>query len=92
MIRKIATRPPRVPENAEHVIDVWLWPSPVDATFINLEHDNGAEGSLTEDGLTLEARSPHEGGWEVNEYGSRTIRLEALRRALELYDAAYRCE
>ena len=92
MTRKNATRPPRVPENAEHVIDVWVWPSPVDATYINLEHDNGAEGSLTEDGLTLESRSPHEGGWEVDEHGYRTIRLEAVRRALELHDAATRGE
>jgi len=82
------SRPDWVPAHAECVEGVWVyqWPGDVDVLF---EQPGGVEGQIDEHGITLDVEADERGGgWDGDCPHNRTLPLAALRRALEMYDAA----
>jgi endonuclease YncB( thermonuclease family) len=84
-------RPKHIPDHAERVGDIWIWGdgSAVDR-IVYFEEDpaGGVEGWIDGDGITLEVEAVERGhiysGGDTPK--QRTLPIEALRRALAMYD------
>jgi len=84
-------RPENIPDHAERVGDIWIW-SHANAldriVYFEEVPAGGVEGWIDGDGITLDVESTERG--HIYSGGDtpypRTLPMEALRRAMEMYD------
>lgn len=85
-------RPKHIPDHAERVGDIWIWShtSVGRDRIVYFEEDpaGGVEGWIDGDGITLEVEAVERG--HIYSGGDtpypRTLPIEALRRALAIYN------
>lgn len=84
-------RPKHIPDHAERVGDIWIWHhTNEDDRIVYFEEvpEGGVEGWIDGGGITLEVEGVERG--HIYSGGDtpypRTLPIEALRRALEMYE------
>lgn len=85
-------RPKHIPDHAERVGDIWIWRHGAAAdrvVYFEEGPSGGVEGWIDGEGITLEVEAGERG--HIYSGGDtpypRTLPIEALRRAMEMWDA-----